>query len=78
VIVINARNIAALALVLLVLAGYHNSLSGAFVFDDLPAMRAGRLAESIAEFEQALKVKPDYADARDNLALARKELQRRK
>lgn len=37
--VINARNIAVAALVLLTVGAYSNSFSGAFVFDDLPAIR---------------------------------------
>jgi Flp pilus assembly protein TadD len=35
-------------------------------------VRAGRGAEAIAEFERVLRVKPDYAAARDNLAAVRR------
>jgi len=44
-------------------AAGHNNL-GAALF------HAGRAAEAIHEFQAALRLKPDYVDARENLARA--------
>jgi len=45
-------------------AGIHNNLGGAL------SLEPGRLQEAIQEYETALRIQPDYPDARYNLEVA--------
>ena len=38
--------------------------------------RLNRLPEAIGHYEQALRIKPDYAEAHDNLAIALEQVGR--
>jgi Flp pilus assembly protein TadD len=48
----------------------HNPHAGAYNNLGDALMREGRLSEAIEQFEQALKIKPDYAEAHNNLGIA--------